>query len=100
MEYQTTEKICAYAKWLTQACRVAGLDAEQYGGTVWVIADDHRLSEQVTCQLDENGTLRWLWSWGRPITHLRDMTRILTPDEVDELVAAIKNVVSIQVPRR
>ncbi|GAB3969550.1 hypothetical protein GCM10029978_041060 [Actinoallomurus acanthiterrae] len=96
MEDQTTEKIRAYAKWLTQACRMAGLDAEQYGESVWIIAEDHRLSEQVTCGPDENGALRWLWSWGRPITHLRDRTRILTPDEVDELVAAIKNVVSIQ----
>jgi hypothetical protein len=100
MAEHTAEEICAYAKWLTQACRTAGLDAEQYGETVWVIADDHRLSEQVTCRPDENGVLSWYWSWGRPITHLGDASRILTPDDVDHLVAAIKNVVSIQVRLR
>src|SRR5947209_4795162 len=100
MEEHTAEKISAYARWLTQACQVAGLDAEQYGRTVLIIAADHHLSEQVTCRPDENGVLRWYWSWGKPITHLRDGTRILTTDEVDDLVAAIKNVVSIQVRRR
>jgi hypothetical protein len=100
MAEHTAEEISAYAKWLTQACQVAGLDAEQYGETVLVIAEHHHLSEQVTCRPDENGALRWHWSWGKPITHLCDGTRILTPDEVDDLVAAIKKVVGIQVRPR
>lgn len=100
MTEHTHEKMYAYAKWLTQACQAAGLNAEQRGRTVLVIADDHHLSEQVSCQPDEQDALRWHWSWGKPITDLRDATRILTPDDVDELVAAIKNVVSIQVRPR
>ncbi|MCO5998237.1 hypothetical protein [Actinoallomurus rhizosphaericola] len=100
MKEPTAEEISAYARWLTQACQEAGLDAEQYGRTVLIIATDHFLSEQVTCQVDENGVLRRYWSWGKPIAHLRDATRILTTDEVDDLVAAIKNVVSIQIRRR
>ncbi|MCO6005201.1 hypothetical protein NE236_09410 [Actinoallomurus purpureus] len=100
MVEHTTEEIHAYAKWLTQACQMAGLDAELHGHTVLIIAEDHHLSEQVTCRPDESGALRWYWSWGKPIAHLRDTTRILTPDEVDDLVAAIKNVVSIPIRRR
>lgn len=100
MEEHTAEQISAYARWLTQACQEAGLDAEQYGRTVLIIAADHHLSEQVTCRADDKGVLRWYWSWEKPIAHLRDATRILTADDVDDLVAAIKNVVSIQVRRR
>ncbi|GAA4609796.1 hypothetical protein GCM10023195_39780 [Actinoallomurus liliacearum] len=100
MEEHKAEQIYAYAKWLTQACQLAGLNAELYGHTVLIIAADHHLSEQVTCRPDEDGALRWYWSWGKPISHLRDGNRILTADEVDDLVTAIKNVVSIQVRRR
>ncbi len=100
MAPHTSRDIDAYAKWLTQACQAAGLNAEHHGETVLVIAADHHLSERVTCAPDENGDLRWRWSWGSPITALRDRTRVLTPDDVDELVAAIAGVVAIEVPPR
>ncbi len=93
----TAEQVHAYAKWLTQACQAAGLRAEQHGRTVLVVAADHHLSERVACEPDGDGELRWWWSWGRPITDLRDPARTLTPDDVDDLVAAIANVVRIEV---
>lgn len=96
---QRSEEIRAYARWLTQACQQAGLNAEQYGRTVLVMASDHHLSERVTCGPDDQGRLRWWWSWGRPIADLRDPGRSLTADDVDDLVTAIAHVVRIEVPR-
>jgi hypothetical protein len=99
MTSHTSAEIHAYAKWLAQECRAAGLNAEHHGDTVLVIAADHHLSERVRCRADAEGALKWWWSWDRPITDLRDPARELTPDDVTDLVAAIRNVVALPVPR-
>ncbi len=96
----TSEDIKAYAKWLTQACQEAGLDAAQYGAEILIQGASHHLSERITCAPDERGRLAWFWSWGRPIADLHDPARTLTPDDVDDLVAAIRNVVTPPVPPR
>lgn len=95
-----SEELRAYAKWLTQACQAAGLDAAQYGAEILVQGASNHLSERVVCRADERGDLRWFWSWGKPIADLRDATRILEPDDVDDLVLAIGNVVAIEVRPR
>jgi hypothetical protein len=100
MRPHTTEEICAFAKWLAQACQEAGLTAEQYGSKVRIIAQCHFLTEEVECRPDGDGILRWWWSWGKPITDPRDSARVLTADQVDHLVAAIRRVVTIPVRRR
>lgn len=99
MTSHTSADVHAYAKWLAQECRAVGLNAEHHGDTVLVIAADHHLSERVRCAEDHAGDLRWWWSWGSPVTDLRDAARVLTPDDVAELVAAITNVVALPVPR-
>jgi hypothetical protein len=96
----TSEDVRVYAKWLTQACLAAGLDAAQYGAEILVQGTSNHLSERIVCHADERGDLRWFWSWGRPIADLRDPARILGPDEIDDLVAAIRNVVAIEVKPR
>lgn len=90
----------AYAKWLTQACQAAGLDAAQYGAEILVQGTINHLSERIVCHADECGDLRWFWSWGKPIVDLRDPARILRPDDVEDLVVAIGNVVAIEVRPR
>lgn len=99
MTSHSSAEIHAYARWLTQECQAAGLNAEHHGDTVLVVAADHHLSERVRCTEDEAGDLRWRWSWGSPITDLRDPSHVLTPDDVADLVAAIANVVSLPAPR-
>ena len=99
MTSYTSAEIHAYARWLTQECQAAGLNAEHHGDTVLVIAADHHLSERVRCAEDDDGMLRWRWSWGNPVTDLRDPARVLTADDVTDLVAAIRNVVSLPAPR-
>jgi hypothetical protein len=100
MRPHTSEEISAFAKWLTHACQEAGLTAEQYGAKVRIIAGCHFLTEEVECRPDGDGDLRWWWSWGKPIADRNDAARLLTPDEVDELVAAIRRVVTIPIRRR
>lgn len=100
MAPHTSRDVHAYARWLTQECRAAGLNAEHHGETVLVVAADHHLSERITCGPDEYGDLRWRWSWGTPITAPCDRTHVLKPDDVDELVAAIARVVAIEVRPR
>lgn len=95
-----SEEVRAHAKSLAQACRAAGLDAAQYGAEILVQGVSNHLSERVVCHADECGDLRWFWSWGKPIADLRDATRILAPDDVDDLVLAIRNVVAIEVRPR
>lgn len=99
MTSHTSAEIHAYARWLTQECRGAGLNAEHHGDTVLVIAADHHLSERIRCGEDDEGVLRWWWSWGSPVTALRDAARPLAPDDVADLVAAIANVVALPAPR-
>ncbi|MCO6010756.1 hypothetical protein NE236_37935 [Actinoallomurus purpureus] len=99
MRPHTSEEISAFAKWLTQACQEAGLRAEQYGSKVRIIASCHFLTEEVECRPDDAGALRWWWSWGKPIADRHDSARILTPDEVDDLVEAIVQVVAIPLKR-
>ncbi len=99
MTSHTSAEIRAYARWLTQECQAAGLNAEHHGETVLVIAADHHLSERVRCAEDGDGELRWWWSWGARITDLRDPARVLTPDDVADLVAAIRDVVSLPAAR-
>lgn len=94
MPSRPNEEIYAFAKWLTQACRHAGLRAEQYGSMIRINGVSNHLSEEITCHADEAGALRWWWSWGQAIADLHDAERILTPDDVDDLVQAIGNVVS------
>ncbi|WP_345433727.1 hypothetical protein [Actinoallomurus vinaceus] len=74
--------------------------AEQYGAKVRIIASCHFLTEEVECRSDDAGNLRWWWSWGKPITDSHDSARILTPDEVDDLVDAIAHVVAVPIRRR
>ncbi|GAA4629934.1 hypothetical protein GCM10023196_053280 [Actinoallomurus vinaceus] len=100
MRPHTSEEISAFAKWLTQACQEAGMRAEQYGAKVRIIASCHFLTEEVECRSDDAGNLRWWWSWGKPITDSHDSARILTPDEVDDLVDAIAHVVAVPIRRR
>ena len=95
-----SEKVRGYAKWLTQACQAAGLNAAQYGAEIVVQGASNHLSERIVCHADECGDLRWFWSWGKRIADLRDPGRILRPDDVDDLVAAISNVVAIEVTPR
>lgn len=97
MTTQDAADVRAYAKWLTQACQAAGLDAAHYGAEVLVQGRSNHLSERVVCHADACGDLRWFWSWGKPIADLRDPARVLRPDDVDDLVLAIRNVVSIEV---
>lgn len=100
MRPYTSEEMSAFAKWLTQACQEAGLTAEQYGTRVRIIAQCHFLTEEVECRPDADGNLRFWWSWGKPIADRHDHTRLLTADEVDDLVAAIRHVVTIPLRRR
>jgi hypothetical protein len=100
MRRHTSEEISAFAKWLTQACKETGLTAGQYRAKVRIIASCHFLTEEVECRPDDDGDLRWWWSWGKPIADRHDSTRILTSDEVDHLVAAIRHVVTIPIRRR
>lgn len=93
MKPYTSADIHAYAKWLTQACQESGLDAEQYGGEVFIRGISHHLSERVVCGPDTEGVLRWCWSWGRPVGHPAEPSRPLSADDVDELVRAIRKVV-------
>ena len=94
------EEVRAYASWLTQACQAAGLDAARYGAEILVQGTSNHISERIVCHADERGDLRWFWSWGRPIADLHDAARVLAPDDIDDLVAAIKNVVAIEVKPR
>lgn len=95
MKPYTSDDILAYAKWLTQECQAAGLDAEQYGAEVLVRGAGHHLSERVTCKPDDEGRLGWYWSWGAPIRPLHDPARRLDADEVGDLVRAIAGVVAV-----
>lgn len=95
MKPHRSEDIFAYAKWLTQECQAAGLDAEQYGAEVLIRGASHHLSERVTCKPDDAGRLGWYWSWGAPIQPLSDATRRLGVDEVGDLVRMIANVVAV-----
>lgn len=99
MTSHTSAEIHAYARWLAQECLAAGMNAEHHGDTVLVIAADHHLSERVRCSADDAGDLRWWWSWGSPINDLRDAAHVLTPDDVADLVTAIRNVVALPVTR-
>lgn len=96
----TSEDVRAYARWLAQECRAAGLDAAQYGAEILVQGMSNHLSERIVCHADERGDLRWFWSWGKPIADLRDPARLLGPDDVGDLVVAIRNVVAIDVRAR
>lgn len=100
MDPHKSEEIQAYAKWLTRACQEAGLDAAQYGAEILIQGASGHLSERIICGSDELGETRWFWSWGRPITDLHDSSRVLTPDDVDELVEAISKVVSLPLRRQ
>ncbi|GAA4614725.1 hypothetical protein GCM10023195_64420 [Actinoallomurus liliacearum] len=100
MRPYTSEEISAFAKWLTQACQEVGLTAEQYGAKVRIIAQSHFLTEEVECRPDGDGNLRWWWSWGKPIAARNDSARVLTPDEVDDLVDVIRQVVTLPIRRR
>jgi hypothetical protein len=100
MTPETSEEVRAFARWLTQACQAAGLRAEQYGARVRILGTSHFLTEDVECRPDDDGNLRWWWSWGKPITDRYDDHRILTPDDVDDLVEAVARVVSIPVNPR
>lgn len=91
----TSEEIRAFAKWLTQACQQAGLSAEQYGAKVRINGSSNFLTEEVECRPDDGGNLRWWWSWGKPVADRHDSDRILTPDDVDHLIEAIRHVVII-----
>jgi hypothetical protein len=95
MKPYTSEDIRGYAKWLTQACQAAGLDAEQYGAEILVRGANNHLNERVTCKPDAQGRLRWYWSWGVPIGRLDDSARLLGADDIEELVRSIRNVVSV-----
>lgn len=95
MKPYTSEDIRGYAKWLTQECRTAGLDAEQYGAEILVRGTSNHLNERISCKPDAHGHIRWRWSWGVPIGHLNDSAQLLGVDDVEELVRSIKNVVAI-----
>lgn len=95
MKPYTSADIYGYAKWLTQECQAAGLDAEQYGGRILVRGACHHLSETITCEPDGQGRLRWYWSWGTPIGRPNDAAHLLDVDDVGDLVRAIKNVVCV-----
>ncbi|GAA0315955.1 hypothetical protein NE235_28475 [Actinoallomurus spadix] len=99
MEPYTTEDIFAYAKWLTQECRSAGLNAEQYGAEILIHGASNHLSERIICRPDDRNDLRWHWSWGVPIGRLDDSARLLAVDEVEELVRVISKVVCVPLRR-
>jgi hypothetical protein len=94
MRPYTAEDIRAYAKWLTQACQAAGLQAEQYGAEILVRGTSSHLNERIVCEPDPQGRLRWHWSWGVPIGRLDDSSRLLDVDDTEELVRSLKNVVA------
>ena len=93
----TSEEIHAFAKWLTQACQQAGLSAEQYGQKVRIAGHSHFLTEEVECRPDGDGVLRWWWSWGQPVAGRNDPGSLLTADDVDDAVDAIRRVVAVPV---
>jgi hypothetical protein len=99
MRTYTSEDIRGYARWLTQACQAAGLNAEQYGAEVLIQGTCSHLNERVTCRPDTQGQLRWFWSWGMPIGLIDDSSQALSVENIDELVRAIKNVVTVSLPR-
>ena len=95
----TSADIYAYAKWLTQECQAAGLDAEQYGAEILIRGTSSHLSERINCKPDERGHIRWHWSWGMPIARLTDASQPLGVDDIDELIRSIKNVVGVSARR-
>ncbi|MCO6011058.1 hypothetical protein NE236_39495 [Actinoallomurus purpureus] len=80
---------------MAQECQAAGLAAEQYGADILVRGTSDHLNESITCKPDAQGHVRWHWSWGVPIGHLDDSSRLLDVDDVEELVRSIKSVVAI-----
>ncbi len=95
MKPHTSDDIHGYARWLTQACRAAGLDAEQRGAEIFVRGATNHLSETITCRPDERGVLGWYWSWGAPIGRADDAARPLGVEDIEELVRAIGRVVAV-----
>lgn len=95
MKPHTSDDIHGYARWLTQACQAAGLDAEQYGAEILVRGATSHLSERITCRPDERGELAWHWSWGVAIGRPEDPTRPLGVEDVEELVRSIGRVVGV-----
>ena len=90
-------------KWLTRACRQAGLDAEQRGAQILVRGANRHLDETITCEPDERGELGWRWSWRAPICRPGgtgrpgDAGRPLGADDVDELVRSIAKVIGVPI---
>ncbi|WP_433175398.1 hypothetical protein [Actinoallomurus sp. CA-150999] len=95
MEPYTTEDIYAYAKWLTQECQAAGLNAEQYGAEIFIHGASNHLSERIICKPDEQNHPRWHWSWGVPIARLNDSSQLLAVDDIEELIHSISKVVCV-----
>ncbi|MEV0405619.1 hypothetical protein [Actinoallomurus sp. NPDC050550] len=93
------EDIHAYAKWLTQECQTAGLRAEQYGAEIFIHGASNHLSERIICKPDAQGHLRWHWSWGAPIGHLGDSSRLLAVDDIEELIRSISKVICMPLRR-
>ncbi|GAA4624550.1 hypothetical protein GCM10023196_025140 [Actinoallomurus vinaceus] len=99
MNRYTSEDIRAYAKWLTQECLAAGLSAEEYGAEIFIHGASNHLSERIICKLDDQGHLRWHWSWGVPIGRLNDSSQLLSVDDIQELIRSISKVVCVPLRR-
>ncbi|MEV5705567.1 hypothetical protein [Actinoallomurus sp. NPDC052274] len=99
MKPYTAEDIYAYAKWLTQECQAAGLNAEQYGAEILIHGANNHLSERIICRPDDQNHIRWHWSWGVPIGHVNDSARLLAVDDIEELIRVISKVVCVPLRR-
>lgn len=99
MKPYTPDDIFAYAKWLTQKCQAAGLNAEQYGAEILIHGVSDHLSERIICKLDDQNEPRWYWSWGVPIGHLNDSSQLLTVDDIGDLLRVISKVICVPLRR-